>query len=126
VSAVLLRPRWLALHVLVVGLVLAFSGLAWWQFDRARDGNMLSIGYACEWPAFAVFTVGVWIWLCRDAVRPHCDAPARPPAADPERVPDELVLPVRETVVLPLNPDDDAELLEYNRMLDRLHRQPKS
>jgi hypothetical protein len=110
---------------LVVVLVLAFSGLAWWQFDRARAGNTLSIGYACEWPAFALFTIGVWIWLCRDAVRPRGDAPA-PAPQDPERVPDELVFPVRETVVLPLNPDDDAELLEYNRMLDRLNRQPRS
>jgi hypothetical protein len=126
VSAVLLRPRWVALHLLVVVLVLAFSGLAWWQFDRAREGNMLSIGYACEWPAFALFTVGVWIWLCRDAVRPPADAPDRPAPVDPDRVPDELVFPVRETVVLPLNPDDDAELLEYNRMLDRLNRQPRS
>jgi hypothetical protein len=110
---------------LVVVLVLAFSGLAWWQFDRAREGNVLSIGYACEWPAFALFTIGVWIWLCRDAIRPASDAPAGPPPSDPERVPDELVFGVRETVVLPLNPDDDAELLEYNRMLDRLNRQPK-
>jgi hypothetical protein len=116
----------MALHALVLVLVVAFAGLTRWQFERARDGNALSIGYAFEWPAFAVFTVGVWIWLCRDAVHPHLDAPARPRADDPERVPDELVLPVRETVVLPLNPDDDAELLEYNRMLDRLHRQQKS
>jgi len=126
VSAVLLRPRWVALHVLTLVLVISFGALGWWQFDRARDGNMLSIGYACEWPAFAVFTVGVWIWLCRDAVRTPSPRGVRSAPDGLERVPDELVLPVRETFVLPLNPDDDPELLEYNRMLDRLHRQGKS
>jgi len=85
-----------ALHVLVVVLVAAFSGLAWWQFDRAREGNMLSIGYACEWPAFAVFTIGVWLWLCRDAVRPASDTPARPAPVDPDRVPDDVVFAVRD------------------------------
>jgi hypothetical protein len=109
-------------HVLVVALVTTFSGLAWWQFDRARGGNALSIGYTCEWPAFAVFTIGVWVWLCRDAVHPRTGVRAAP-AFDPERVPDELVLPVRKTVVRPITLDDDPELVEYNRMLDRLNRQ---
>ena len=38
-------------------------------------------------------------------------------------VPDELVLPVRETFVPPITLDDDPELVEYNRMLNRLNRQ---
>jgi hypothetical protein len=47
-------------HLGTVALVLAFLGLAWWQIDRARDGNALSFGYAVEWPAFAIFVLYVW------------------------------------------------------------------
>jgi hypothetical protein len=45
---------------------------------------------------------------------------------DPERVPDELVLPVRDTFVRPITLDDDPELVEYNRMLERLNRQGRA
>jgi hypothetical protein len=126
VSPVLLRPLWVVGHVLVAVLVTTFGALAWWQFDRARGGNALSIGYTCEWPAFAVFTVGVWLWLCRDAVHPRGDAPTAPALVDPDRVPDHLVVPVRETFVPVITMDDDPELVEYNRMLQRLHREKQS
>jgi DNA-binding transcriptional regulator of glucitol operon len=126
VSTVLLRGRWVALHVFVLLVVVACGGLTWWQFDRARGGNALSIGYTCEWPAFAVFAIGVWWWLCRDAVRAERGlptGPVEPRPVDPNRVPDELVLPVRDTFPPPITLDDDPELVEYNRMLERLNRQ---
>jgi hypothetical protein len=125
VSPVLLRGRWVALHVFVLMVVIACSGLTWWQFDRARGGNALSIGYTCEWPAFAIFAVGVWWWLCRDALRTEAGVSRAPTAraVDPERVPDDVVWPARDTFVRPVTLDDDPELVEYNRMLDRLNRQ---
>jgi hypothetical protein len=57
---VLLQPRWLALHAATIVLVVAFAGLAWWQFGRAFAGNTLSYAYAVEWPVFAGFVIFVW------------------------------------------------------------------
>jgi DNA-binding transcriptional regulator of glucitol operon len=48
----LLTPRWLLVHAGVVVLVVAFLLLCWWQVTRAAAGNLLSFGYAIEWPAF--------------------------------------------------------------------------
>jgi DNA-binding transcriptional regulator of glucitol operon len=117
--SVLLSRRWVALHLLALVLVAACVALTRWQFDRAHGGNARSLGYAFQWPAFAIFTVGVWIWLCRDATR--SDAGARPePPPMPGRVPDEVVLPpLRLTRPAPADPDD-PELTAYNRMLARL------
>jgi DNA-binding transcriptional regulator of glucitol operon len=117
VSAVLLSRRWVALHVLAAVLVATCAVLTWWQFDRAAGGNARSIGYAFQWPCFAVFTVGVWAWLCRDAGRTAPRAVESVPG--PGRVDDDLVLPpLRRSHVDP-TPDDPA-LAEYNRMLARL------
>lgn len=48
----LLRPRWLAFHVLVVGLVVLFVGLGLWQLDRLgqrRERNtVLRVALAAE------------------------------------------------------------------------------
>jgi hypothetical protein len=63
-------PKWLLVHVAVVVLVIVFLRLGWWQVTRAADGNLLSFGYALQWPAFAVFVVFVWIKEMRLALRP--------------------------------------------------------
>lgn len=116
---VLLSRRWLALHLLAFCLVAACGVLAWWQFDRAAGGNTRSIGYAFQWPAFALFTIGVWIWLCRDATRSDRRS-AAPAPAGPDRVDDDLVLPPVRRAVPPPSAADDPELADYNRMLARL------
>ncbi len=51
---------WVVRHVLAVILVLGFLGLGWWQVRRAAEGNLLSYGYAVQWPVFAAFVVFVW------------------------------------------------------------------
>jgi DNA-binding transcriptional regulator of glucitol operon len=56
-------------HASVLVLVAAFLALGRWQFGRAADGNLLSYGYAIQWPAFAVFAVWVWIAEMRKALR---------------------------------------------------------
>jgi DNA-binding transcriptional regulator of glucitol operon len=54
-------PKWVLVHIAVVVLVVVFLRLGWWQVTRAADGNLLSFGYALQWPAFAVFVIFVWI-----------------------------------------------------------------
>ena len=117
---VLLKPRWLALHAFTVFVVVGCSGAAWWQFVRAEAGNGRSFGYALQWPAMAVFGLGVWAWLCRDGVRTarrgdidvdEVHVFAEPPPARPVQV---------------IDPDEDPELAAYNAMLARLHEKTVS
>lgn len=123
-AAVLLSRRWLALHALAIVLIAACSAMTWWQFVRAQGGNPRSIGYAFQWPGIGIFTVGVWVWLCRDAVRGDgdpADAVPRAPDAVPGRVADELVLTSRRpAAAAPPTDDEDPALAQYNRMLAKL------
>ena len=57
------------MHIGLVVLVVAFLLLGQWQFSRAAEGNLLSYGYAVQWPAFAAFAIWVWIIEMRKAVR---------------------------------------------------------
>ncbi|HSV67940.1 MAG TPA: hypothetical protein VLJ59_18850 [Mycobacteriales bacterium] len=107
-----LRPRWLAFHALALALVGGFLALGWWQIQRAGQGNVLSFGYAVEWPVFAGFTVFVWVRVLRDHARPgQADRPARQETA---ALP---VLPPRPAVPAP---EPDADLAAYNRYLAAL------
>jgi DNA-binding transcriptional regulator of glucitol operon len=90
----------------VVALVLGMLGLCWWQVNRAANGNLLSYGYAVEWPAFAAFTIYVWIKEMRRARG---------------EVPEQTEEPIRRTVPSRTGQayDDtgDDELAAYNRYL---------
>lgn len=122
--SVLLTPRWLALHTFVATMVISCGGLAWWQFVRAEAGSGRSLGYALQWPAIAVFTLCVWVWLCRDAVRTERGAQPRVPEPVPVaagRVADELVLPPERTP-RPEPAADDPDVLEWNAVLDHLYK----
>jgi DNA-binding transcriptional regulator of glucitol operon len=48
-----------ALIVLVIIAALACLALAWWQWDRfeSSSGTGQNLGYALQWPAFAVFVI---------------------------------------------------------------------
>lgn len=114
-------------------LVTTFLGLGWWQVGRARGGNMLSYGYAFEWPLFAAFVVFVWIKEIRTELRKDQPASGEAPRA---AVPEELVgqpgyVPFRATPIQRSTPrpeqgagDDDPDLVAYNRYLEWLAANP--
>lgn len=54
-------------HVTLVTVVSLCLVAGWWQVDRARSGNLLSYGYAVEWPVFAVIAVVMWWQLIHDS-----------------------------------------------------------
>jgi DNA-binding transcriptional regulator of glucitol operon len=111
-------PRWLALHALVLVLVAVFLALGWWQVRRAGEGNVLSYGYAVEWPVFAAFTIFVWYRVMRDSVQTPPERRSRPRFAVP-------TLPERP--VRPADPaDDDPALAAYNEYLKRLNERQES
>lgn len=62
-------PRWILVHAAVLALVVAFLALGWWQVRRAASGNLLSFGYAVEWPAFAAFVIFIWVKEMRRTLR---------------------------------------------------------
>ena len=59
------RERWLSrravsLHVAVLVFVPGCALAAWWQINRAEDGNQLSYLYSVMWPAFGI--LGLYFW----------------------------------------------------------------
>jgi DNA-binding transcriptional regulator of glucitol operon len=114
--------------VLVVTLCVAFVRLGRWQWDRAQSatGGWQNLGYALQWPLFAVVLVAAWarfLWLehhrASETGSPH-----------PETLPGataELVAPVfRRPANRPIREDDpDDELAAYNAYLARLAEQDR-
>ena len=61
------RERWLsgravALHAAVLVVVPGCAIAAWWQINRAQDGNQLSYVYSVMWPVFALLAIVFW-WM---------------------------------------------------------------
>jgi len=61
------RERWLSgravsLHVAVLVLAPGCAIAAWWQVNRAQDGNQLSYFYSVMWPAFGILVLCFW-WM---------------------------------------------------------------
>jgi len=54
----------LHLAFLIIASLCLVAG--WWQVDRARAGNMVSYGYAVEWPVFAGVAGYFWWQLIHD------------------------------------------------------------
>ncbi|CAA9244568.1 MAG: hypothetical protein AVDCRST_MAG41-1625 [uncultured Corynebacteriales bacterium] len=111
----LLHPKWLIWHVVVLVLFVTFLRLGVWQWQSAvRTRSPQNMGYALQWPFFALFGVAVWIRICRDAVRPPKEFRPRPgrPARRPPPEPAAAPAPVTD--------EEDPELAAYNRYLAKL------
>jgi hypothetical protein len=50
------------LHVTGLVLTCGCAIAAWWQVNRAEDGNQLSYFYSVMWPVFGILVVTFW-WL---------------------------------------------------------------
>ena len=109
---VLLSPKWLWWHVLLVVAVGVCFGFGRWQLGRAVDRHsVLNWSYAIEWALFAVFACVCWGWYLRDDLRGG-------PAARPV----EPARPVYLPQAAPVAEDEDPELAAYNRYLAGLNQ----
>jgi hypothetical protein len=116
----LTTPGWIARHLLTVVLVLGFLALGWWQLRRASGGNVLSWGYAVEWPVFAGFVA--FIWLREVRLARHG---SRVAGSDPTPPPPGVRRPVRVVRVAPPRSEPaDADLDAYNDYLAWLTANP--
>ncbi len=112
----------LALLVFVPGCAVA----AWWQINRAADGNQLSFLYSVLWPAFGILAVYFWWMLVhtdydsvglKGMLRQQADEADAAGAA----------APVPPTPQPAAAADDDPELAAYNARLAELAAQgPKT
>ena len=110
----LLKPRWIVRHVLLVAAVTVCWFFGRWQYHRAVERHsVLNWSYTVEWTLFAGFAVLCWGWFLRDELR------GEPP---PEKVPP---VEVRQRVAEPVTDEEDPELAAYNRMLAELDRKAK-
>lgn len=114
---VLFRPKWLAWHAFALVATYVMLRLGLWQWHRAHATHSAqNMGYALQWPAFAIFGLVVWWRVCRDAVRPPEEKTAEPDAK-PVRRP----APEPAAAVVPVTDEEDPELAAYNRYLARLN-----
>jgi DNA-binding transcriptional regulator of glucitol operon len=98
---------------LTVLVAVVFFRLGLWQWQQAvATGSPQNMGYALQWPVFALFAVGIWWRVVRDAVRPPADAAPRKPARRPAPEPAPAV---------PVTDEEDPELAAYNRYLAQLN-----
>jgi hypothetical protein len=126
VRRVLLTPKWLFGHVLVLVVAVAFCRLGWWQWSRYRQthGNLQYLSYALQWPLFAGFGVALWARVVRDSLRPP-DRPRRPRPATARR-PGPPRRPVVPPAPAPAGPPGaDDELAAYNRYLASLYERDR-
>ena len=127
------RDRWLSkravsLHVAVLLAVPGCAVAAWWQVNRAQDGNNLSYVYSVMWPLFGLLGLCFW-WLLihtdYDTVglkgmrRQQALAPAEAAAAH-DVVSTSPALPLNVTEAPISASDDDPELDAYNARLAAL------
>lgn len=111
VLRLLVTPRWLARHVLLVAALATCWGFGRWQLHRALErDSILNWSYTLEWALFGAFSLLSWGWFLRDELRGETEQDEEP------------VLQVPQQTAVPVSDDEDPELAAYNRMLAELHR----
>ena len=109
----LLRPSWLALHVLVAAALVVMVRLGAWQWGRgAATDSIRNYSYGLEWWVFAVLVLLGWIKFCLDETRPDSEPQAEAP----------VIAPVPTTYVPPVSAEEDPELAAWNARFAELAR----
>jgi hypothetical protein len=132
------RERWLSrralwLHLSVLVFVPGCAVAAWWQINRAADGNQLSYLYSVLWPAFGLLGLYFWWMLIHtDYETVGLKGMQRQQAAvAPTDVEATEDAPPTAGVAVPTAPivsaEEDPELAAYNARLAELVSQgPKT
>ncbi|MDQ2782497.1 MAG: hypothetical protein M3Y26_08175 [Actinomycetota bacterium] len=108
---------------LIALVVVAFAtclALGWWQWERySTGGTFQNLGYAFQWPLFAVFFVYAYRRFV--VLEAHQDEPTDEPEAGPaSQLPPDL-LPARPPAAS--ISDEPGEMSDYNAYLASLATQ---
>jgi hypothetical protein len=127
------RERWLSgravsLHAAVLVVVPGCAIAAWWQINRAQDGNQLSYLYSVMWPVFAFLAIIFWWMLIHtDYETVGLKGMRRQQATHPVAThgPDGVVTSPAPSTIVPEVPfgsatDDDPDLAACNARLAEL------
>ncbi|GAB20642.1 hypothetical protein GOEFS_121_00440 [Gordonia effusa NBRC 100432] len=122
-----------ALIVLTLVAALACLVLAWWQWDRyeSASGTAQNLGYALQWPAFAIAVIYAYRRFVVLESSPEEQAKIAADARGATTIPDGL-LPDRPTTPsasafgTTSDPGDDADLVAYNHFLKNLNNSDRS
>jgi hypothetical protein len=132
------RERWLSgravwLHVAVLVFVPGCALAAWWQINRAADGNQLSYLYSVLWPAFGLLGLYFWWMLIhtdydsaglKGMQRQQAEAASTDVEATAAASPTPVVMAPPASIV---SAEEDPELAAYNARLAELAAQgPKT
>ncbi len=126
-SMAFVRERWLSgravsLHLAVLVVVPGCALAAWWQINRAADGNQLSYLYSVMWPVFGllahVLLVDAHPHRLRDGRPEGHAAPAGRGGHRASRTAARRGYPSRPPVIA--SATDDPELAAYNARLAEL------
>jgi DNA-binding transcriptional regulator of glucitol operon len=124
-----LARRWWVGHLLVATCCAVFVRLGCWQWDRARSptGDWQNLGYALQWPLFAVVLAVAWarfLWLEQH----RAPEPGSPnPETGHSGPTTDLTPSVLRRPAYPLIREDDPddELAAYNAYLAQLAEQER-
>ena len=69
----LIKPRWLLRHLIVIGMCVGFFFLSRWQLHRGEltTGTVQNYGYAVEWLAFGGCVCFAWWRMLQDELHPE-------------------------------------------------------
>ena len=124
----IVRERWLSrravsLHLAILVLVPGCAVAAWWQINRAADGNQLSYLYSVLWPAFGLLSLYFW-WML---IHTDYDNAGLKGVQRQQAMATSGDLPVPGGPPPPVAVDEDPELAAYNaRLADLATQGPKT
>ncbi len=138
-NIVAVRERWLSrravsLHLAILVFVPGCALAAWWQINRAADGNQLSYLYSVMWPAFGILSLYFWWMLIHTdyekvGLKGMRRQQAEAALVEPEASPCSSLSSSTTSPEAPISvsADEDPELAAYNARLAELAAQgPKT
>jgi hypothetical protein len=133
-NMIAVRERWfskraITLHLAVLVFVPGCAVAAWWQVNRAEDGNQLSYLYSVMWPVFGILAIVFW-WVLIHTDYETVGLKGTRSLAAPEEVASAAHVssssPPALAAIAPGEPapvvteDEDPELAAYNARLAEL------
>jgi hypothetical protein len=122
------RERWfsvraITLHLALLVFVPGCAVAAWWQINRAEDGNQLSYLYSVMWPVFGILAIVFW-WVLVHTDFETVGLKGTQRLAGPNEVASDADasssgLPATEPEPV-VTEDEDPELAAYNARLAEL------